>query len=189
MISTNRKFHSCKNQIQSTIHIPLQIRTNKHRCFVFCIGHTSLTCVPGIGKKNKRLLNQSGIHDLSTLYSKYRSINNIQHFKEWLQNQIGFTSYQAKMTTCGIGSKLGEIKEINTGLTPICCPSRERRGGKHKFSSNEENIIKQTRNIGPKSKENEEDIIKKQKIEKIKSENLSPNSNRDRPGKFLYEIF
>ncbi len=123
MIST----YSCKNPIQSTIHQPLQIRTNKHRCFVFCLGHTSLTCVPGIGKKNKYLLNQSGIYDLSTLYSKYRSINNIQHFKQWLQNEIGFTSYQAKMTSCGIGSKLGEIKEINTGLTPICCPLKEKR--------------------------------------------------------------
>ncbi len=123
MIST----YSCKNPIQSTIHQPLQIRTNKHRCFVFCLGHTSLTCVPGIGKKNKYLLNQSGIYDLSTLYSKYRSINNIQHFKQWLQNEIGFTSYQAKMTSCGIGSKLGDIKEINTGLTPICCSLKEKR--------------------------------------------------------------
>jgi hypothetical protein len=177
MISNDTKFYSCKNSIQSTIHQPLQIRTNKHRCFVFCIGHTSLTCVPGIGKKNKYLLNQSGIHDLSTLYSKYRQINNIQYFKEWLENDIGFTSYQAKMTTCGIGSKLGEIKEINTGLIPICCSSKE----KHKLLFND----KRNRSIQSKSNENKEEGIKKRKIENIKSENLSPNLNQDQIGKNL----
>src|ERR1700735_1539296 len=146
MISTDSKYHST-----------LQIRTNKHRCFVFCIGHTSLTCVPGIGKKNKYLLNQSGIKDLSTLYSKYRSINNIQHFKQWLQNDIGFTSYQAKMTTCGIGSKLGEIKEINTGLIPIYCPSKERREEKQMLSLNDRNINKRNRSNQSKNKKNKEE--------------------------------
>jgi hypothetical protein len=158
----NSKFYSCKNPLQSTIHQPLQIRTNKHRCFVFCIGHTSLTCVPGIGKKNKHLLNQSGIDDLTTLYQKYRSINNIQRFQRWLQRDIGFTSYQAKMTTCGIGSKLGDIKEINTGLIPICCPTKEKRNRSIEFKEN-----------------------KKRKIENIKSEELSPNSNHDRIGKYI----
>jgi hypothetical protein len=163
MISLNSKSRSCKNLIHATIHQPLQIRTNKHRCFVFCIGHTSLTCVPGIGKKNKYLLNRSGIHDLSSLYSKYRSINNMQQFKQWLQNDIGFTSYQANMTTCGIGSKLGEIKEINTGLTPICCPSHERREG---------NIKKRNRSIKSIDEKSKEEGIKKRKVERIKSENL-----------------
>jgi hypothetical protein len=162
MISTDSKFHST-----------LQIRTNKHRCFVFCIGHTSLTCVPGIGKKNKYLLNQSGIKDLSTLYSKYRSINNIQNFKQWLQNDIGFTSYQAKMTTCGIGSKLGEIKEINTGLIPIYCPSKERQEEKHMLLSNDRNINKRNR-----SNQSKEERIKKRKIE-----NISPDLKRDQTGK------
>jgi len=170
MISKDYKFHSCKNPIQSTIHQPLQIRTNKHRCFVFCLGHTSLTCVPGIGKKNKYLLNQSGIYDLSTLYSKYRSINNIQHFKQWLQNEIGFTSYQAKMTSCGIGSKLGEIKEINTGLTPICCPLKERREEKHKLLFDDRNIHKRDRSIQSKNEKNKEQVIKKRKIENISHE-------------------
>jgi hypothetical protein len=154
----NSKYRSCKNLIHATIHQPLQIRTNKHRCFVFCIGHTSLTCVPGIGKKNKRLLNQSGIHDLSSLYSKYRSINNIQHFKQWLQN----------MTTCGIGSKLGEIEEINTGLTPICCPSNERH------------LYKRNRSIKSIHEKDKEEGIKKRKVEKIGS-----SSNQDQIGKFF----
>jgi hypothetical protein len=161
MSSIDSKFHSCKNPIQTTIHQPLQIRTNKHRCFVFCFGHTSLTCVPGIGKKNKHLLNQSGIYDLSTLYRKYRSINNSQRFKQWLENDIGFTSYQAKMTACGIGSKLGDIKEINTGLTTICCPAKERREELQRLFSKNRNI------------------------ENIKSEKLTPNSNRHRTGKHL----
>jgi hypothetical protein len=174
------KSRSCKNLIQSTIHQPLQIRTNKHRCFVFCLGHTSLTCVPGIGKKNKYLLNQSGIHDLSTLYSKYRSIKNIQHFKQWLQNEIGFTSYQAKMTTCGIGSKLGEIKEINKGLIPIYCPSKERR----KLLSNDRNINKRNRSNQLKNEEKKEERRKKQK-----TENLSLSSNEDQIGKMPFENF
>jgi hypothetical protein len=174
MNSTDSKFYSYKNPI----HQSLQIRTNKHRCFVFCIGHTSLTCVPGIGKKNKHLLNQSGIQDLSTLYSKYRSINNSQLFKQWLQNEIGFTSYQAKMTTCGIGSKLGEIKEANTGLTPIYCP--------HKLWLNDRNINKRNRSSQLKNDKNKEGI-KKRRVENIKLENLSSDSNRDQTGKLLQE--
>jgi len=138
MNSKKSKSYSCKHRIESTIHQPVRIRTNKHRCFVFCVGHRSLTCVPGIGKRNKTLLNQSGIPDLFSLYAKYRSIDNNQYFQQWLQNDIGFTSYQAEMTTCGIGSKLGIIKDINTGLTPICCPLDR----KHKLLSNDE--IKQT---------------------------------------------
>lgn len=162
----------------------LQIRTNKHRCFVFCIGHTSLTCVPGIGKKNKYLLNQSGIHDLSTLYSKYRSINNIQHFKQWLQDDVGFTSYQAKMTTCGVGTKLGEIKDITTGLIPICCPSKERREEKKILLSDHRNIKKRNRSNQSKYEENkEEEEIKKQKIE-----NISPSSKQDQKGKQILKI-
>lgn len=145
----------CHSPIESSIDRTLRIRTNKHRSFVFCLGHRSLTCVPGIGKKNKYLLNQSGIHDLSTLYRKYHSIDDLQCFQQWLENQIGFTSYQAKMTACGIGSKLGEFKEINTGLTPICCPSHGRR---------------------KRSEEKDE----KQKIKEIKLEKLSPNLNEDR---------
>lgn len=146
--SKDTKFRS---SIDSSVDRPLRIRTNKHRAFVFCLGHRSLTCVPGIGKKNKYLLNQSGIYDLSTLYRKYRSINDLQRFQQWLERKIGFTSYQAKMTACGIGSKLGEIKEINTGLTPIRCPSQEKR---------------------KRSEENDE----KQNVKEIKLEKLSPNS-------------
>jgi hypothetical protein len=178
MISIDSKFHPCQNPI----HLPLQIRTYKHRCFVFCIGHTSLTCVPGIGRKNKYLLNQSGIYDLSTLYSKYRSLNNIQHFQRWLQNEIGFTSYQAKMTTCGIGSKLGEIKEINTGLIPICCSSKQGRGEKQKLVANDRNTSKRNR-----SKKKEE-IIKKRKIGNIQSESLLLNSSRDQIGRLIWKI-
>jgi hypothetical protein len=178
MISIDSKFHP----IQATIHLPLQIRTYKHRCFVFCIGHTSLTCVPGIGRKNKYLLNQSGIYDLSTLYSKYRSLNNIQRFQQWLQNEIGFTSYQAKMTTCGIGSKLGEIKEINTGLIPICCSSKEGRGEKKKLVSSDRNTGKRNRSM------NKEEGIKKRKIENIKSESLLMNSSRDQIGRLILKI-
>ncbi|CAF0725473.1 unnamed protein product [Adineta ricciae] len=129
MISTKPKFHPCLNSIETTVHQPLQIRTNKHRCFIFCVEHTSLTCVPGIGKMNERLLNRSGIYNLSALYAKYRSMKNAQRFKQWLQDEIGFTSYQAKMTTCGISSKLGDVREVNTGLMPICCP---RKGHKNK---------------------------------------------------------
>jgi hypothetical protein len=178
MISIDSKFHPCQNPI----HLPLQIRTYKHRCFVFCIGHTSLTCVPGIGRKNKYLLNQSGIYDLSTLYSKYRSLNNIQHFQRWLQNEIGFTSYQAKMTTCGIGSKLGEIKEINTGLIPIRCSSRERRGEKQKLVSSDRNTSKRNRS------KNKEEVIKKRKIENIQSESFLLSSSRDQIGRLIWKI-
>ncbi|CAF3590558.1 unnamed protein product, partial [Rotaria sordida] len=163
MISTESKFYSTKNSIYES----LRIRTNKHRCFVFCIGHTSLTCVPGIGKKNEYLLNQSGINDLTTLYSKYHSINNIENFQQWLENDIGFTSYQAKMTTCGISSKLGKIKELNKGLIPICCSTKERRAEKYKLLFNNKNINKRNRNIKLINEKN-----KKLKTEKIKSENL-----------------
>jgi hypothetical protein len=109
------------------MHASLQIRTYKHRCFVSCLGHTSLTCVPGIGKKNKRLLNRSGIDNLSELYEKYRRMNNCQRFKSWLECDIGFTSYQAKMATCGISSKLREHKPIDTGLKPIHCSKRDKQ--------------------------------------------------------------
>jgi hypothetical protein len=177
---------SKSNSRQSTIHQRLQIRTNKHRCFVFCLGHTSLTCVPGIGKKNKYLLNQSGIDNLSTLYRKYRSINNIQRFQRWLERDIGFTSYQAKMTTCGIGSKLGDIKEINTGLIPIRCPAKERREEKQILLSKNRDVDKRNRSIELKQDTNKES--KKRKIENIKLEELSPNSNRDRLGKNLLII-
>ena len=155
MNSIDSKCHS------PTVEQPLQIRTNKHRCFVFCLGHTSLTSVPGIGKKNQYLLKQSGIHDLSTLYRKYRSINHLQRFQQWLENEIGFTVYQAKMAACGIASKLGEIKEINSGLTPICCSS----DGKRKYIS---------QRIRSREKQ------KQQKIQEIKLEKLSPNLDEDR---------
>ncbi|CAF1276193.1 unnamed protein product [Adineta steineri] len=169
MTSIDSKLSPCKDSIQTTIHQPLLIRTNKHRCFIFCIGHTSLTCVPGIGKKNEYLLNQFGIHDLSMLYSKYRLINNYQDFKQWLQNEIGFTSYQAKMTTCAISSKLGEIKEINTGLLPLCCTKKGRRKEKYKLFSNDKNISKRNRCT-----------ISDNEIEQIKLEKLSSSSNQDR---------
>lgn len=123
----DRKFRSCKHLIEAKVHTPLQIRTNKHRCFVFCGGHTSLTCVPGIGHKNRSRLHQMGIQDLTQLFIKYRQINDMQRFQRWLESDVGFTSYQAKMATCAIAAKLGDIHEINTGLTPICCPSEERR--------------------------------------------------------------
>ena len=180
MISIDSKFHPCKNPIQSTIHQPLQIRTNKHRCFVFCIGHISLTCVPGIGKKNKRLLNQSGVHDLSTLYGKYRSINNIQQFKQWLQNEIGFTSYQAKMTTCGIGSKLGDIKEINTGLLPICCSSKE----KHRRLSNGRNITKRNRS----TEKDKEEVIRKRKTKRNQFQSLFVDLNPNQISRLIMKI-
>ncbi|CAF3603306.1 unnamed protein product [Adineta steineri] len=169
MTSIDSKLSHCKDSIQTTIHQPLLIRTNKHRCFIFCIGHTSLTCVPGIGKKNEYLLNQFGIHDLSMLYSKYRLINNYQGFKQWLQNEIGFTSYQAKMTTCAISSKLGEIKEINSGLLPLCCTRKGRRKEKYKLFSNDKNISKRNRCT-----------ISDNEIEQIKLEKLSSSSNQDR---------
>ena len=142
MISTKSKFHPCPNSIETTVHQPLQIRTNKHRCFIFCVEHTSLTCVPGIGKMNERLLNRSGIYNLSALYAKYRSMKNSQQFKQWLQDEIGFTSYQAKMTTCGISSKLGDVREVNTGLMPICCPRKEHKNKrfKGKIPDDEEKI-------------------------------------------------
>ncbi|CAF2330052.1 unnamed protein product [Rotaria sp. Silwood2] len=167
MISTESKFYSSKNSIYES----LQVRTNKHRCFVFCIGHTSLTCVPGIGQKNKYLLNQSGIYDLTTLYSKYHSINNIANFKQWLEYDIGFTSYQAKMTTCGLSSKLGKIKELNTGLIPICCSTKERRKEKYRLLFNNKNINKRNQNIKL--------INGKNKKLKIKPENLLTNSSYD----------
>ncbi|CAF0727016.1 unnamed protein product [Adineta steineri] len=169
MTSIDSKLSPCKDSIQTTIHQPLLIRTNKHRCFIFCIGHTSLTCVPGIGKKNEYLLNQFGIHDLSMLYSKYRLINNYQDFKQWLQNEIGFTSYQAKMTTCAISSKLGEIKEINSGLLPLCCTRKGRRKEKDKLFYNDKNISKRNRCT-----------ISDNEIEQIKLENLSSSSKQDR---------
>ena len=99
----------------------IQIRTNKHRCFVFCSGHTSLTCVPGIGKKNKQRLNQFGIENLSALYEKYSQLNHSQRFRHWLQNYIGFTIYQARMTTCALSIKLGNENEVDCGLLPLCC--------------------------------------------------------------------
>ncbi|CAF3337257.1 unnamed protein product [Rotaria sp. Silwood1] len=170
MISTESKFYTSKNSISES----LQIRTNKHRCFVFCIGHTSLTCVPGIGKKNKYLLNQSGIHDLTTLYSKYRSINNIENFKQWLENDIGFTSYQAKMTTCGLSTKLGKIQELDKGLIPICCSTKERREEKYKLLFHNKNINKRIHNMKLINEKN-----KKLKIEKNKSESLLTNSSYD----------
>ncbi|CAF3323836.1 unnamed protein product [Rotaria sp. Silwood1] len=170
MISTESKFYTSKNSISES----LQIRTNKHRCFVFCIGHTSLTCVPGIGKKNKYLLNQSGIHDLTTLYSKYRSINNIENFKQWLKNDIGFTSYQAKMTTCGLSTKLGKIQELDKGLIPICCSTKERREEKYKLLFHNKNINKRIHNMKLINEKN-----KKLKIEKNKSESLLTNSSYD----------
>ncbi|CAF4699618.1 unnamed protein product [Rotaria sp. Silwood1] len=170
MISTESKFYTSKNSISES----LQIRTNKHRCFVFCIGHTSLTCVPGIGKKNKYLLNQSGIHDLTTLYSKYRSINNIENFKQWLENDIGFTSYQAKMTTCGLSTKLGKIQELDKGLIPICCSTKERREEKYKLLFHNKNINKRIHNMKLINEKN-----KKLKIEKNKSKSLLTNSSYD----------
>ena len=169
----------CKNPLHATVHTPLQIRTNKHRCFVFCLGHTSLASVPGVGRKNERLLNGAGIENLATLYAKYRQINSFQRFQYWLERNIGFTTYQAKMTTCGIGSKLGDIKEINTGLTPVCCPrmgrghedqsqlpstGKDRRQEKRSVSSEEERT-----NTATKMKR-----IKSERSSWTSSENLSP---------------
>lgn len=107
--------------VDSKTHLStsLKIRSNKHRCFLFCHEHSSLTCVPGIGKKNKQLLNQSGVYDLAGLFQKYREMKNIQHFKDWLNNRIGFTKYQARMAACGISTKIGETKEIDTGLISL----------------------------------------------------------------------
>ncbi|CAF4556936.1 unnamed protein product [Rotaria sp. Silwood1] len=154
MISTESKFYTSKNSISES----LQIRTNKHR----------------IGKKNKYLLNQSGIHDLTTLYSKYRSINNIENFKQWLKNDIGFTSYQAKMTTCGLSTKLGKIQELDKGLIPICCSTKERREEKYKLLFHNKNINKRIHNMKLINEKN-----KKLKIEKNKSESLLTNSSYD----------
>ena len=127
MNSKDKRFRSCKVLLEAQVHQPLQIRTYKHRCFVFCPGHTSLSCVPGIGKKNESLLHRIGIRDLAQLFAQYRQINDLQRFESWLENHVGFSSYCAKMTTCGVAAKLGDIREINTGLRPICCPSKERR--------------------------------------------------------------
>lgn len=115
---------SCRKILEARVHQPLQIRTYKHRCFVFCPGQTSLICVPGIGKKNEILLQRIGINDLAHLFVKYRQINDIQRFRQWLQTHVGFSSYQSKMTTCAVASKLGDIQEIDTGLKPICCPTK-----------------------------------------------------------------
>ncbi|CAF3749211.1 unnamed protein product [Rotaria magnacalcarata] len=175
MISIESNYDSSKK----SLHASLQIRTNKHRCFIFCIGHTSLTCVPGIGKKNKQLLNQSGIHDLTTLYSKYRSIDNIEDFKQWLMYDIGFTSYQANMTTCGISSKLGDFEDTYTGLLPICCSSKERRNEKYSLLLNHGNINKRYRHIQSTNEKNNEREIKRLKIEEIKSEKRLINSFHD----------
>ncbi|CAF2125212.1 unnamed protein product [Rotaria magnacalcarata] len=178
MISIESNYDSSKK----SLHASLQIRTNKHRCFIFCIGHTSLTCVPGIGKKNKQLLNQSGIHDLTTLYSKYRSIDNIEDFKQWLMYDIGFTSYQANMTTCGISSKLGDFEDTYTGLLPICCSSKERRNEKYSLLLNHGNINKRYRHIQSTNEKNNEREIKRLKIEEIKSEKRLINSFHDQIG-------
>ncbi|CAM4896768.1 unnamed protein product [Rotaria socialis] len=175
MISIESNYDSSKKSLPAS----LQIRTNKHRCFIFCIGHTSLTCVPGIGKKNKQLLNQSGIHDLTTLYSKYRSIDNIEDFKQWLMYDIGFTSYQANMTTCGISSKLGDFKDTYTGLLPICCSSKERRNEKYSLLLNHGNINKRYRHIQSTNEKINEREIKRLKIEEIKSEKRLINSFHD----------
>ena len=171
MNSIESKFHSSKNVTQAKLNSSLRIRTNKHRIFVFCIGQTSLTCVPGIGKKNKHLLNKSGVHDLSVLYAKYHTINSNQKFKKWLQNDIGFTSYQAKMTTCGIRSKLGEIKEVDTGLVPIHCLSKEKRTRKHTLLLDDRSIDKENRTI-----------------ERIKSENSLARSYRNQLRKVILII-
>ncbi|CAF3788706.1 unnamed protein product [Rotaria socialis] len=175
MISIESNYDSSKKSLPAS----LQIRTNKHRCFIFCIGHTSLTCVPGIGKKNKQLLNQSGIHDLTTLYSKYRSIDNIEDFKQWLMYDIGFTSYQANMTTCGISSKLGDFKDTYTGLLPICCSSKERRNEKYSLLLNHGNINKRYRHIQSTNEKINEREIKRLKIEEIKSDKRLINSFHD----------
>ena len=150
-------------------HGPLQVRTNKHRCFVFCFGHTSLTCVPGIGKKNKSLLHQSGVHDLVALYDKYRSIDNKEKFSQWLESDIGFTAYQAKMTTCGLCSKLGKVKETNTGLAPIVCSSKIKR---------RERLL----SLGVSHPEHKQDVrskadngVKKPKLKKKRGEPVAPS--------------
>ncbi|CAF0940560.1 unnamed protein product [Didymodactylos carnosus] len=88
------------NKITPTDTIPI-VRTNKHRCYVFCpVEHTSLTCVPGIGQKNKKLLHKANIPDLSTLYERWEIMNNPRQFQNWLVNDVGFTNYQASMTSC-----------------------------------------------------------------------------------------
>ena len=173
MNSIGTRFRPCKNPIHATVHTPLQIRTNKHRCFVFCLGHTSLTCVPGIGKKNEHLLNQSGIEDLAAFYEKYRQTKSIPGFQAWLERDIGFTSYQAKMTTCGIAAKLGEIKEMNTGLTPICCPRRTNR------HDEESEILVLDKHIGSDKRSissDEQDSITATEMKRTKSERSSWNS-------------
>ena len=172
----------CKNPLYATVHTPLQIRTNKHRCFVFCLGHTSLASVPGIGRKNKQLLNEAGIEDLATLYAKYRQINSVQRFQYWLERDIGFTTYQAKMTTCGIGSKLGEIKEINTGLTPVCCP---RMGRGHEDQSAIPSIGKGRRREKRSVLSEEEHTNTGTEMKRIKSERSSwaSSENLSPPGK------
>lgn len=182
MISTDSKSDEFKSPIQTIKRESLQIRTNKHRCFVFCIGHRSLTCVPGIGKKNEYLLNQSGIHDLAALYSKYRSINDIQHFTQWLQNDIGFTSYQAKMTTCGLSSKLGKIKEMNTGLLPLCYSSRK----KHNLVPSVTKLIKHEYKEKEQEKEEKEAILEKLKADETRAEMFLTNFYYGRTGKLSF---
>lgn len=184
MILTDAKFYSSKNSFDES----LQIRTKKHRRFVFCIGHRSLMCVPGIGKKNKQLLNKVGISDLTSLYSKYRSINNNQLFKQWLQHEVGFTSYQAKMTTCGIGSKLGEIKETYRGLIPIYCSLKEKQEEKYHLLNNGK-INKRYKIIKSTDEKNNEELLKALTKKQIESETILINSYDDQIGKFSLQFF
>ncbi|CAF2860787.1 unnamed protein product [Rotaria sp. Silwood2] len=75
------------------------------------------------------------------------------------------------MTTCGLSSKLGKIKELNTGLIPICCSTKERRKEKYRLLFNNKNINKRNQNIKL--------INGKNKKLKIKPENLLTNSSYD----------